>query len=189
MVALSRLVPSLGVSQLGATMSHQQANWVALEGDSTFRTSEGAPDTLTGQLLQLPLGLVNAMFRPQLFDVNNVNALVSAIEMTFITLVIARILMQNGITRVFARVQRSPMLLMSAIIAVIGCAFVGLVTFNFGSLVRYRVPFLPFYGVLLSALSEPDAARVKKVVVTKRNPRELMLAKALRRRDEQRKAG
>jgi hypothetical protein len=51
---------------------------------------------------------------------------------------------------------------MCAVITLIGCALVGLVTRNFGSLSRYRVPFLPFYGALVLALNHaPAAARAK----------------------------
>jgi hypothetical protein len=89
-----------------------------------------------------------------LFDVTNVGVLMSAVEMTVITWMTFRALRLHGIRGVLVRIQRSPFLLMSAVITVVGCAFVGLVTLNFGSLARYRVPFLPFYGALLSVLAD-----------------------------------
>ena len=107
--------------------------------------------------LRLPLGLINALFRPQLFDVNNALVLVSALEMTYITFVLLGIVRRRGI-RVFGDLRRSPFLLMCSIVVAIGCSFVGVVTLNLGSLARYRVPFLPFYGALLAILSEKLAS-------------------------------
>jgi hypothetical protein len=113
--------------------------------------------TLPAQLVRLPLALVNGLLRPQLFDVRNVFMLISALEMTTLTWMIIRILRQHGLGGTLVRIQQSPFLLMCAAITVVGCMFVGLVTLNFGSLARYRVPFLPFYGAFIAALSARTA--------------------------------
>jgi hypothetical protein len=161
MVALASYSPSLALDQIAGTVATQQQAWGIIgEHDATLgAATEGADLSLKGQLLRVPFSLFNALLRPQLFDVRNFSVLISAIEMTAIAWLLIRVLRRNGLRGTFARIQRSPFLLMCAITTLVGCAFVGLVTFNFGSLARYRVPFLPFYGALLHGLSQPVQAR------------------------------
>lgn len=157
MVALSHLAPSLSLDRLGETVARRQETWALSHGGSSLDDVEVAPLSVGGQLARVPLALVNALFRPQLFDVNNFGALISAIEMTTITWLLLRALRMHGASGMLSRIQRSPLLLMCAVTTLVGSAFVGLVTLNFGSLARYRVPFLPFYGALVAILSERPA--------------------------------
>jgi hypothetical protein len=155
MIAVTQFMPTLALNQLSDTMTKRQESWTSQQdrGGSTVDDDGGVPDTFAGQLMRLPLGLSNALFRPQFFDVHNVASLIAAIEMTFITWLVIRALRKHGVRGLFVRVQRSPLLLMCTVITLVGCSFVGLVTLNLGSLARYRVPFLPFYGALVTSLS------------------------------------
>ncbi len=154
MLALTRVAPAFGVDRLGETVTTQQQNWTLSRGGSSFEMGAGdVPQSLAGQLARVPLALLNALFRPQLFDVNNVAALLSALEMTAITVLVIRAGVRQGVRRLVDQIKSSPFLLMCTVVTFVGCAFVGLVTFNFGSLARYRVPFLPFYGALVVALN------------------------------------
>jgi hypothetical protein len=158
MLAIARVSPALSLENLGEAVAQKQQGFARSGGGSAFAAAE-LEQTLSAQILRFPLGLVNALFRPQLFDVNNFASLVSAIEMTTITWMSIRAVRQHGFGGIVVRIQRSPFLLMCAVVTAVGCTFVGLVTLNFGSLARYRVPFLPFYGTLVAVLSARTAPR------------------------------
>ena len=165
MVVVSRFAPRLGLDQLGETIASKQEGWTIMRnvgGSALGGANEGAPQSLGAQIVGLPVALVNALFRPQLFDVHNFGAAASAVEMTTITAMILAALRYNGIRGVVMRIQRSPFLLMCAVVTVVGCAFVGLVTRNLGTLARYRVPFLPFYGALVMAIAQRATQFVAK---------------------------
>ncbi len=150
LILLSQIDPSLGIDRIGDTMARKQALWASAQGGSNIDDEEDvAPATPLEQLSHVPLALVNALFRPQLFDVHNLPTLVSALEMTFVTYHLVRTVWKTGIRGVLTEIERSPLLLMSTVIAFVGCAFVGLVTYNLGSLARYRVPYLPFYAMFI----------------------------------------
>jgi hypothetical protein len=56
---------------------------------------------------------------------------------------------------------------MCTVVTLVGCTGVGLVTLNFGSLARYRVPFLPFYGSLVLVLvTRPEKATAAAAVAS-----------------------
>lgn len=158
MVAVTTWMPSLSLEQLGETMVKRQQQWAhqsTAGGSAVDLTAEDAQPTGFGpQLLRAPLALLNALFRPQLFDVHNVPTLVGALEMTTLTVMIIRLGVHHGLRGLVTAIQRSPFLLMCTVITIVGGTFVGLATLNLGSLARYRVPFLPFYGALIIALTQ-----------------------------------
>lgn len=174
MIAVSRISPELAIDRLDEALARRQQSWTLAQGGSSFALEGDVPQTFAGQLLRLPMALVNALFRPQFFDVRNVAMLISAVEMTLITYFVYRALRHHGLGGLFTRIQRSSFALMCAVITFVGCTMVGLVTFNFGSLVRYRAPFLPFYGALLvmvvpaRAAAAVDRARLRPGVRGKR---------------------
>jgi hypothetical protein len=147
--------PSLAPDKLTETIATQHATWAQFrEGSAIGDADDVMPQTVGGQLARVPLALVNALLRPQLFDVRNGGMLISAIEMSAVTWMALRAIRYHGLRGAIVQIQRSPFLLMCAVITLIGCAFIGLVTLNLGTLARYRVPFLPFYGVLVAVLTD-----------------------------------
>ncbi|CAN5909980.1 hypothetical protein BH11MYX4_BH11MYX4_00320 [soil metagenome] len=164
MIVVSRVSPTLGLDQLAETVATKQQGWTLSRGGSSFdETQDQAPQTLSGQLVRFPIALLNSLFRPQFFDVNNFGALISAIEMTFITVMLINAVRRRGPGGFFIAIQRSPFLMMCSVVTLVGCTFVGLVTLNFGSLARYRVPFLPFYGALVMTLAARTAKAASPV--------------------------
>lgn len=167
MVLVSRVSPDLGLDRLGDTVAGQQKAWSVLaaegvDGGSAFVIDDPVAQTTGQQLLRAPLSFLTALFRPQIFDVTNALVLVSALEMTTLTWLLLRAFRRHGVRGIVARIQGAPFLLMCTIVTVVGCTFVGLTTRNFGTLARYRVPFLPFYGALLAGLAERTAAAAPK---------------------------
>ena len=180
MLVVSRVAPKLGVDQIGDTFATEQQRWHTQgsaggsaidgvvggeKGMSDKELQAMGPSPLSAQLTGVPIALLNSLFRPQLFDARNFGTVVSAIEMTTITLLVLRVLQKQGFMGAFRRVRSSPFLMMCAVITLVGCTGVGLVTLNFGSLARYRVPFLPFYGALVLVLSaKPSGATTPSVL-------------------------
>jgi hypothetical protein len=160
MLLVGKLSPAFALERIGESVAVQQQAWTKLAdaGGSAFDVDQPVEQSLGGQVLRLPISLLNALLRPQFFDVTSPVVLVSAIEMTAITWFIISAFRRHGIVGAFLAIQRSPFLVMCTLITVVGCMFVGLTTRNFGTLARYRVPFLPFYGVLLACLTQPTAA-------------------------------
>jgi len=152
MVVVSRVSPALGLDRIGETMATKQEGWATSVAGSAI-DDDGTPRTLAGQLARIPYGLLNALFRPQFFDVHNIPSALGAMEMTALVVLVTRAIRATGLRAFVARIQRSPFLAMCLVITIVGCTFVGLATFNLGSLARYRVPFLPFYGAFVISLA------------------------------------
>jgi hypothetical protein len=173
MLLVTRIAPDLALDRLGESVALHQSLWArGTIGGSSFDVDAEVQRSVGQQFLAAPYGLVNALFRPQLFDVTNASMTVSAVEMTAITWLMIRAVRVHGIRKLISRVQSSPVLIMCTVITIVGCTFIGLTTRNFGSMARYRVPFLPFYGVLLATITEKvrAPARPQKAPLAMQRP-------------------
>ena len=181
LIGVARISPDLSIDRINDTVAVHQRAWsinASTGGGSGFDLDEDIAVTPAQQAARAPIALLNALLRPQLFDVRNGLMLISALEMTVITVLLLTAFKRLGLRGTVAAIFDSPFLLMCALVTVVGCTFVGLTTLNFGSLSRYRAPFLPFYGTLLAVLSEVPAPI--RAAVTRTEPLKRLLPRRRR---------
>ena len=105
--------------------------------------------TIGSALSKFPLAVTAGLFRPFIFEARNPVMLISGIENTFMLIFTITFLFSVGPIKVVKYVIKEPLLLFSLTFAVFFAFGIGLSTSNFGALVRYKIPCIPFY---LSAL-------------------------------------
>ena len=116
-------------------------------GENSFDIGTFEP-TLGGVLSVFRPAINAALFRPYITEVNNSTMLLSGLENT-LTLGLAILVL---LTQPFSFVKslRKDSFLIFCLLFTLTLAFgVGLSTANFGALVRYKIPFLPFFIFLL----------------------------------------
>lgn len=99
----------------------------------------------TGMLKKMPQAIWVSLFRPHLWEVKNPVMLLSALESLWFLIFTIQIFRKNGIKRVFSEIGKSPIILLCISFALLFSFAVGISTYNFGSLVRYKIPMMPFY--------------------------------------------
>ena len=105
----------------------------------------GDMDGTIGNMLQLsPLALNVTLFRPYLWEVKNPFMLLSALEALGITFLSLTVLLRLK-TRIIRKLFSEPFVMFCLTFTLILAVAVGLNSFNFGTLVRYKIPILPFY--------------------------------------------
>jgi hypothetical protein len=109
---------------------------------SSFQLGEMEMST-TGLLKKAPLAFYTTYFRPHLWEVRKPIMLLSAIESFAILLLTLAALIKNGIHIRAILKNDLPLTITISYVLVFGI-IIGLTTFNFGTLVRYKVPGLPF---------------------------------------------
>ena len=117
----------------------------------------GLEATATSVVYHAPKALLSGMFRPFLWEGQNVFQFLIALENAIVLLLFVTSL--SKLRRVF----HSPhhLLIFSSIVYIfLLCIFLALSTPNFGTLARYRVGFLPFLILLISAYN-PFLYRLK----------------------------
>ncbi len=106
-----------------------------------------------GEISFTPMGIVSkipasvnvTLFRPYLFEVRNPVMLISAVESTIMLFLTIAIILRVGFFRVLGILKRYPIIMFCLLYAVIFGFAVGFTSYNFGALVRYKIPCIPFY--------------------------------------------
>lgn len=107
--------------------------------------------TAEGALKKFPQASIAGLFRPFLFEANNIVMLLSGVEN--LVLLLFTILSLFRSRRSVQLMLNNGFLWMAVIFCVIFAFAVGLSTSNFGALVRFKVPLLPMYLGLVYILS------------------------------------
>src|SRR5690606_34806844 len=85
------------------------------------------------------------LFRPYLWEVNNMVMLLSALESLATLLLTLWIMFKVGLGNLFKYLISRPIISFCLLFAIAFSFAVGISTYNFGSLVRYKIPMFPFY--------------------------------------------
>lgn len=101
--------------------------------------------TITSAFSKFPLAVTAGLFRPFIFEARNPVMFISGIENTFLLIFTLIFLFKIGPIKVIKYVFQEPLILFSLAFAVFFAFGIGLSTSNFGALVRYKIPCIPFY--------------------------------------------
>jgi len=101
--------------------------------------------TFSSMLSKAPIAIVSALFRPTLLEAKNPVMFISGIENFVLLFFTIRILIKTRIIGFLRFFAKNHLLTFSLIFSLFFAFSVGISTSNFGSLVRYRIPILPFY--------------------------------------------
>ncbi|RZK44932.1 MAG: hypothetical protein EOO61_01970 [Hymenobacter sp.] len=122
----------------------------------------GAQDGSIGGMVKLaPMAIITSLFRPFLWEAHNPVMLLSALEAAFYLLFTLRIFYRTGVWATLRLISNTSILTLCFVFALIFSASVAISSSNFGTLVRYKIPMMPFYLAGLYILE--DMARTKVV--------------------------
>ena len=101
--------------------------------------------SITGIISKAPVAIFSGIFRPGIWDVRNVVMLISSLENSYLLILTVFLLVKLKILGFFVLIRKNPMLLFCMLFSLFFAFSVGLTVANFGSLVRLRLPELPFF--------------------------------------------
>lgn len=130
--------------------------WTGREAGSGYALGE-LDGTWESMVRLAPQAINVSLFRPYLWEVNNPLMFFSSMEslvLLFLTIFLlfrARLVIWRRITK--------PVVLFCLIFSLVFAFAVGVSTYNFGTLTRYKIPLLPFYCIGLIILSYQEKSR------------------------------
>jgi hypothetical protein len=138
--------------QLAEEVARMQEVGAQTAGGSQYALISNPNASLATQVALVPLALATALFRPALFEARSLLVGLNAIEVTALTWLFLVAAVRCRIFGVIPKIATSPPLAFCALFVISFGVGVGLTTTNLGTLSRYRMPLVPFFGVLLMAL-------------------------------------
>ena len=135
---------------------------VVLQKDYLLRISleEGGSAYDLGNFEPTPMGLLEkagpainvALFRPYFWESGSPLILFNAIEANLLLIFTLYLPLRKNIFKIFKQIYSDPNLIMCLGFSLLFAFFVGISSFNFGSLSRYRIPCVLFYALFLVIL-------------------------------------
>jgi hypothetical protein len=151
--------PYLSPDNLADEAMNMRATGARIEGGSNFDLGSAQSASIIGQLSLAPLALLTVLFRPAIFEATNVLMFLNSLEMSVVVVLLATALVRRGAAGTLQELMRAPALVFCAVFVFTLAIGVGLTTTNLGTLSRYRMPLMSFFGILLVVLSTPVAVR------------------------------
>lgn len=105
--------------------------------------------TVSGILSKMPAAINAALFRPYLWESNNLAMLLSGIENFVLLGFSLYLIVRLKVINLFRLMFRHRILFFTVYFSLFFAFSVGLTTSNFGALVRYKIPAIPFFVISL----------------------------------------
>ncbi len=119
--------------------------------------------TLLGVLSKFPAAVNVTLFRPYLWEVKSPVMVFSALESIYFLLFVIINFFRIGLTNIFRSTIQDPFILMSLLFAILFAFAVGFTSYNFGALVRYKIPCIPFFVSALYIMKYKGALYREKI--------------------------
>jgi len=123
------------------------------QGDLSNSTSYGSNSfdlgafdgTWTGVISKFPIAVNAALFRPYLWEANNFTMALSALENLWVLVLAILAVLRAGPIFFLRAITGVPIILMAMFFSLLFAFTVGVTTPNFGALVRFKIPMVPFF--------------------------------------------
>ena len=163
------------VEKIGERTKINQEFLYALTKDQGSSYNIGSFDgSLSSMVKVAPQAVVVSLFRPFLWEARNPIMLLSALEALMLLWLTVKLFINRGFLGGLSQIASQPILTFCFLFSIILAVGVGTNSGNFGTLVRYKIPLMPFYLSALFIMRQPQA---KKVAVQRvASPRRLATA-------------
>lgn len=138
------------LENIAATAQNTRA-WLAhqsTDGGSGYDLGAFDP-SIGGMILKFPQAVVVTLFRPFPWEARKVIVFLSALEALAFIFFTIRAFQKRGIPKTFGLIFKDPNVLFCLVFSIIFAFAVGISSYNFGALSRYKIPCLPFYAAFL----------------------------------------
>ena len=120
------------------------------QGGSFYSLGNDVDYTSTGIIRKAPLALTVTLFGPFFWQIRNPVMLMSGIESLFFLYYFFKVFVNIRAYRALGILFRDHIIMFCIPFVIIIGVAIGLTSFNYGALVRYKIPILPFFAILIA---------------------------------------
>lgn len=153
-VLMSTYSSSLGTYSLDKIVNKAEETrewiyYVSINEEGSAYSLGDIDPSIEGLLVKFPAAVNVTLFRPYLWESKKVIMLFSAIESLLFLVLTLRVIFILGIRKFWGAISQDPTIQFCLIFSIVFAFAVGVSTYNFGSLSRYKIPCLPFYALAM----------------------------------------
>jgi hypothetical protein len=160
----------LALDKLNESVKNTQGSFINMAdlAASSFSLGVDFDGSTTSFLKMAPAAITATLYRPYLWESKKISTLLSSLESLAMMLFTLYVFVKIGPFVLLGGIIKDPMIFYCFSFAILFAIFVGATTLNFGTLVRYKIPCLPFYIISFILLLE----RGKKMKASKKLAKE-----------------
>lgn len=137
------------VAQIEEFKTNYQATLQEEGSKGGFTSTKQIDPSFSGLLLNSPGVIFSCLFRPFLWESSKLIILFTSLESMILLGCTIYLMIKMGIIRFFRIIFKTPFLLFCFIMSMLFALVIGYTTFNFGTMIRYKIIFLPLYYYML----------------------------------------
>jgi hypothetical protein len=165
---LSDAAQSMSAEELLEQTKTMKNNYEAVGG--SFVDLGDFDPTISGAIKKMPAALANVFFRPYPWEAKNIVLLFSMFESFFFLILFLRIMLRTKIVFFIVEIFKNPIYVFCFFYALTFGIIVGLTTFNFGAIIRYKLPAMPFFVLLLFLLNKKNSKKENPTAISSHIP-------------------
>ena len=149
---------SYAVKDLTASIQHLNGAFKSMNGNETaesnFELGVEFDGSFRGLIKLAPVAIATTFFRPFIWESHKVSQLMASLESLILMFFTLFIIFRSGVKMFIKLILTDPLTMYCFFFSIVFALFVGASTLNFGTLVRYKIPCLPFYAISLFLIYE-----------------------------------
>ena len=122
--------------------------WVSVDEGSAYSLGDFDP-SIAGMLTKFPFAVNVSLFRPYPWEAKKVIVMLSALEALLFLFITSKVLFSVGLRKTWQTIKKDPTIQFCLVFSIIFAFAVGISSYNFGTLSRYKIPCLPFYSLAI----------------------------------------
>jgi hypothetical protein len=146
----------LALDKISESVKTQQNAFMNMgdEAASTFSLGSSFDGTGSSLVTLAPAAIAATFFRPYLWESKKLSTLLSSIESLALMIFTVFVFLKVGPVGFIKAIIEDPLAMYCFLFSIVFAVFVGATTLNFGTLVRYKIPCMPFYIIALVLILE-----------------------------------
>lgn len=154
---------NLALDKLAESVKSTQESFegISFLAESAFTLGVEFDGTPESMIKVAPAAITATLFRPYLWESKKLSTLLSSLESLAFMLFTLYVFFRAGPVRFFVRIIKDPMIMYCFLYAILFALFIGITTLNFGTLVRYKIPCIPFYLIALMLILDKSRQKTR----------------------------
>ncbi|MEO5891618.1 MAG: hypothetical protein ABIQ31_15310 [Ferruginibacter sp.] len=151
----------LALDKLAESVKTQQTLFISMAdaAESSFSLGVDFDGSNLSLIKMAPAALTATFYRPFLWESKKISTLLSSLESLALMIFTVFVFIKVGPFNFIKIIFRDPMVMYCFFFSIVFALFVGATTLNFGTLVRYKIPCMPFYIIAFVLINEINKKR------------------------------
>jgi len=146
-----------------SAITRDYINWITDEGGSAYSLGN-VGEGFGGMLAKFPAAVNVTLFRPYPWEARKPIVALSALEALLFIFLTLKVIFEVGLKKIWASISKDPTIQFSLVFTLIFAFAVGISSYNFGTLTRYKIPCMPFYTAALILIYYDNKPLKKKLL-------------------------